>query len=133
EVYGHIGIVYGNINLNTCTMLDQNWDGDPSRPAKLRTDDYRGVTHFIRINFEGKKDPTPPKNNSKAMIIDVSEYQAQSAINYDTISKHVDHVIVRVMDADYMDKVYKTHIKEFNKRGVPTAAYAFVRGQNDQH
>lgn len=133
EVYGHIGIVYGNINLNTCTMLDQNWDGDPSRPAKLRTDDYRGVTHFIRINFEGKKVPAPNKNKSNAMIIDVSEYQAPSAINYDTLSKHVDHVIVRVMDADYLDKVYKTHINEFNKRGVPVAVYAFVRGQNDTH
>lgn len=133
EVYGHIGIVYGNITLDTCTMLDQNWDGDPSRPAKLRTDDYRGVTHFVRINFEGEPIPTPPKNDKKAMIIDVSEYQSPSAINYDTISKHVDHVIVRVMDADYLDKVYKTHIKEFNKRGVPVAVYAFVRGQNDTH
>lgn len=133
-VYGHIGIVYGNINLNTCTMLDQNWDGDPSRPAKLRTDDYRGVTHFIRINFEGEKLPAPPgQKNKDAIIIDVSEYQPPSSINYDTLSKHVDHVIVRVMDADYLDKVYKTHINEFNKRGVPVAVYAFVRGQNDTH
>lgn len=58
--YGHIGIVYGNINLNTCTMLDQNWDGDPSKPAKLRTDNYRGVTHFIRINFKDEPTPTKP-------------------------------------------------------------------------
>ena len=50
--YGHIGIVYGDVTLETCTMLDQNWDGDPSKPARLRTDDYRGITHFIRINFE---------------------------------------------------------------------------------
>lgn len=80
-----------------------------------------------------KSDVTPPPSGQKAMIIDVSEYQAPSAINYDTISKHVDHVIVRVMDADYLDKVYRTHIKEFNERGVPVAVYAFVRGQNDQH
>ena len=58
--YGHIGIVYGDINLNTCTMLDQNWDGDPSKPAKLRTDNYRGVTHFIRINFKDEPTPTKP-------------------------------------------------------------------------
>lgn len=58
--YGHIGIVYGNINLNTCTMLDQNWDGDPSKPAKLRTDNYRGITHFIRINFKDEPTPTKP-------------------------------------------------------------------------
>ena len=58
--YGHIGIVYGDINLNTCTMLDQNWDGNPSKPAKLRTDNYRGVTHFIRINFKDEPTPTKP-------------------------------------------------------------------------
>ena len=127
EVYGHIGIVYGDISLQSCTMLDQNWDGDPSRPAKLRTDNYRGVTHFIRINFEGK----PKKDN--AVIVDVSEYQSPSAINYDTFAKQVDHVIVRTMDADYEDKVHKTHHKELQKRGVPTAAYAFFRARNSTH
>lgn len=134
EVYGHIGIVYGNINLSTCTMLDQNWDGNPSRPAKLRTDDYRGVTHFIRINFKGDKQPAPPEQKNKnAVIVDISEYQAPSSINYDTFAKQVDHVIIRTMDADYEDKSYKTHHKELQARGIPTAAYAFVRGQNDQH
>lgn len=64
--YGHIGIVYGDINLNTCTMLDQNWDGDPSKPAKLRTDDYRGVTHFVRINFKDESIPTKPSTNTSA-------------------------------------------------------------------
>ena len=58
--YGHIGIVYGDISLSTCTMLDQNWDGDPSKPAKLRTDNYRGITHFIRINFKDEPTPTKP-------------------------------------------------------------------------
>lgn len=58
EVYGHIGIVYGDITLQSCTMLDQNWNGNPSQPAKLRKDDYRGVTHFIRINFEGEAPKT---------------------------------------------------------------------------
>ena len=58
--YGHIGIVYGDISLSTCTMLDQNWDGDPSKPAKLRTDDYRGVTHFVRINFKDEPKPNKP-------------------------------------------------------------------------
>ena len=70
---------------------------------------------------------------SNAVIVDVSEYQSPSAINYDTFAKQVDHVIVRTMDADYEDKVHKTHHKELQKRGVPTAAYAFVRGQNDTH
>lgn len=64
--YGHIGIVYGDINLNTCTMLDQNWDGDPSKPAKLRTDNYRGVTHFVRINFKDEPTPTKPSASTTA-------------------------------------------------------------------
>lgn len=54
-IYGHIGIVYGDITLDTCTMLDQNWYGDPTQNAILRKDDYTGVTHFIRINFKGEK------------------------------------------------------------------------------
>ena len=127
EVYGHIGIVYGDISLQSCTMLDQNWNGNPSQPAKLRKDDYRGVTHFIRINFEGK-----PKNDN-AIIVDISEYQPPSKINYDTFVKQVDHVIVRTMDADYEDKVHKTHHKELQARGIPTAAYAFFRARNSTH
>lgn len=77
--------------------------------------------------------PVPAVENDKVMIIDVSEYQSPESINYDTLSKHVDLVIVRVMDADYRDKVFETHIKEFQKCGVPVAVYAFVRGQNDTH
>ena len=133
EVYGHIGIVYGNITLDTCTMLDQNWDGDPSRPAKLRTDDYRGVTHFVRINFEGEPVPTPPKNDKTAVIVDISQFQPPASINYDIFAEQVDHVIVRTMDADYEDTAYEQHHKELQARGIPTAAYAFVRGQNDTH
>lgn len=92
-------------------------------------------THATKspVEKEEVKAPAPKEDKSKAMIIDVSEYQSPSAIDYDTLSKHVDHAIVRVMDADYLDKVYKTHIKEFNKRNVPVAVYAFVRGQNDTH
>ena len=74
---------------------------------------------------------TPKKDN--AVIVDVSEYQPPSAINYDTFAKQVDHVIVRTMDADYEDKVHKTHHKELQKRGVPTAAYAFFRARNSTH
>ena len=80
-----------------------------------------------------KPKASTPKKSNNAVIVDVSEYQSPSAINYDTFAKQVDHVIVRTMDADYEDKVHKTHHKELQKRGVPTAAYAFVRGQNDNH
>ena len=53
-LYGHIGIVYGDININTCVMLDQNWVGDNTQGAILRRgENYQGVTHFIRLNFKG--------------------------------------------------------------------------------
>ena len=78
------------------------------------------------------KESTPKKSNN-AVIVDISEYQSPSAINYDTFAKQVDHVIVRTMDADYEDKVHKTHHKELQKRGVPTAAYAFFRARNSSH
>ena len=78
--------------------------------------------------------PTPAASKKgDAVIVDISEYQPVNAIDYDTFSKQVDHVIVRTMDADYEDKAYKQHHKELQARGVPTAAYAFVRGQNDTH
>lgn len=80
-----------------------------------------------------KSDVKPAPSGQKSMIIDVSEYQNPSKIDYDELSEHVDHVIVRVMDADYKDTVYRTHVEEFNKRGVPVAVYAFVRGRNDIH
>lgn len=81
-----------------------------------------------------KSPKAPAKASSdKAVIIDLSHHQAPSAINYATLAKHVDHVIIRTMDADMEDKAYKTHHNEFRKQGVPTAAYAFVRGQNDTH
>lgn len=58
-LYGHIGIVYGDVNINTCTMLDQNWYGDNTQGAILRSgENYQGVTHFIRLNFKGE----PVKN-----------------------------------------------------------------------
>ena len=84
------------------------------------------------LNIDVSKTSARPKTDD-AVIVDISEYQSPSAINYDTFAKQVDHVIVRTMDADYEDKVHKTHHKELQKRGVPTAAYAFVRGQNDTH
>lgn len=62
-------------------------------------------------------------------IIDISEWQVPGAINYDVLASQVDHVIVRVQyGSNYEDKHYKTHITELQKRGVPVAVYAWIRG-----
>ncbi|MCR1930918.1 GH25 family lysozyme [Enterococcus gallinarum] len=66
--------------------------------------------------------PTP-------IILDISEWQVPSSINYDQLAKSVDGVIVRIQyGSNYIDKHYKTHIVEFQKRGIPVAVYAWVRG-----
>jgi lysozyme len=67
----------------------------------------------------------------KPVILDISEWQTPSSINYDKLAKALDGVIVRVQyGSNYIDKHYKTHITEFQKRGIPVAVYAWVRGSS---
>ena len=67
----------------------------------------------------------------KPIILDISEWQPPVSINYDQLAKAVDGVIVRVQyGSNYIDKHYKTHISNFQKRGVPVAVYAWVRGSS---
>ncbi|MFS7388536.1 LysM peptidoglycan-binding domain-containing protein [Carnobacterium maltaromaticum] len=62
-------------------------------------------------------------------IIDISEWQAPSVINYDGLAVNVSLAIIRIQyGTNYIDKHYKTHIAEFKKRGVPVNVYAWVRG-----
>ncbi len=86
----------------------------------------------LNIDVNKKAAPAPTTNND-AMIIDVSHHQPSKSINYKELSKYVDHVIIRTMDADMEDREYKNHHKHFKAQGVPTAAYAFFRAQNDTH
>lgn len=63
------------------------------------------------------------------LILDLSHHQPPSSINYDKLAKQVDLVIIRTQyGSNLIDRHYKTHHKEFQKRGVPTAAYAWLRG-----
>lgn len=73
-------------------------------------------------------------------IIDVSGWQLPSQIDYDTLSLNISGAIVRVYggsqitkdnNAAYttgVDKSFKTHIKEFQKRDVPVAVYSYALG-----
>lgn len=64
-------------------------------------------------------------------IVDISHWQVPSKINYDKFAKELDFAIIRTQyGSKTVDKHYKTHHKELQKRGVPTAAYAWVRGVN---
>ena len=65
----------------------------------------------------------------KPVVLDISEHQVPSAINYDKLAKAIDGAIVRIQfGSNYVDKHYKQHIKEFQKRNVPVAVYAWIRG-----
>lgn len=65
-------------------------------------------------------------------IVDISEWQPPSKIDYDKFAKQLDWVIVRTQyGSRRIDLHYKTHHREFQKRGVPTAAYAWVRGVSE--
>jgi lysozyme len=77
-------------------------------------------------------------------IIDVSGWQLPADIDYDTLSENISAVVVRVFggsnigfdsiaaDASGIDKSYKTHIKEFQKRNVPVAVYAYALGKTEE-
>lgn len=62
-------------------------------------------------------------------IVDLSHHQDPKRIDYDTFAKHLDWTIIRTQyGSNTIDRHYKTHHAELRKRGVPTAAYAWVRG-----
>ena len=62
-------------------------------------------------------------------IIDISHHQNPSKMDYDRLAKQVDLAIIRTQyGSRTLDRHYKTHHREFQKRGVYTAAYAWVRG-----
>lgn len=65
------------------------------------------------------------------MIIDISHHQVPSKIDYDKLAKQLKWVIIRTQyGSKVIDRYYKTHHREFQKRGVPTGSYAWVRGVN---
>ena len=49
---GHTGLVWDNSGgTKSFTILEQNFDSNANTPAKLREDDYTGLTHFIVPDF----------------------------------------------------------------------------------
>ncbi|MBV1822010.1 hypothetical protein KUA25_28750, partial [Bacteroidales bacterium MSK.15.36] len=60
-------------------------------------------------------------------IIDISHYQNPEKIDYATLAEQLDFAIIRTQyGSKTIDKHYKTHHRELRKRGIPTAAYAWV-------
>jgi len=66
------------------------------------------------------------------LILDVSHHQVPSKMDYDVLAKQIDLVIIRTQyGSNLIDRHYKKHHEEFQKRGIPTAAYAWVRGVSE--
>ncbi|WP_051291498.1 GH25 family lysozyme [Fictibacillus gelatini] len=62
-------------------------------------------------------------------IVDLSHHQKPCEIDYDKFAKCLDLAIIRTQyGSQVVDEHYKTHHNELRKRGVPTHAYAWVRG-----
>lgn len=47
NAYGHVSLVYDKPTMYTMQVVEQNWDGNANTAAKVRTDNYSGVSHFI--------------------------------------------------------------------------------------
>lgn len=68
----------------------------------------------------------------KPLIIDISEHQLPSKIDYQQLAKSIDLAIVRVQYGSlYEDKHYRTHLENLKKLQVPINVYAWVRGINE--
>lgn len=85
-----------------------------------------------------KPEETEDEEVTYKPIIDVSGWQLPSEIDYDLLSQNISGAIVRVHSgaqttkenaatyANGLDKSYKKHIEEFQKRDIPVAVYAYV-------
>lgn len=96
---------------------------------------YPPNDHYDHLHLSGLLGPDEIEKGEvmmslpKPVILDISEWQPPSKIDYDKMAKAIGGVVVRVQyGSNYVDKHYKTHINEFKKRGVPIAVYAWVRG-----
>ena len=61
-------------------------------------------------------------------VIDISQYQPPSAIDYDKLAGAVDGVILRCAYGTRKDNAFETHYAEFTKRGIPMGVYLFLVG-----
>ena len=61
-------------------------------------------------------------------IIDISFYQAPSALDYNLIAENVSGVILRACYSVYKDTAFERHYQELTQRGVPVGAYHYIIG-----
>ena len=62
------------------------------------------------------------------VVIDISQYQPPTSIDYDKLAAAVDGVILRCAYGTRKDSAFEQHYYEFHKRGVPMGVYLFLVG-----
>jgi len=61
-------------------------------------------------------------------ILDISFYQAPTAIDYDLLAANVSGVILRACYGTWKDTAFDRHYQELTQRGVPCGAYHYIIG-----
>lgn len=145
--YGHTGVFLGPNKIIHCTP------GPKSAYWTVITNDKSVSSEAYWFNYYIDKNSNPvryyrivgrdekPKNLKKPVlnrVIDISEWQDPSKIDYDKLAKNIDGAILRTSYTYSKDKSFKkdkhfeTHYKELSKRKVPLGAYHFSRAVNKQ-
>ncbi|WP_314065604.1 LysM peptidoglycan-binding domain-containing protein [uncultured Vagococcus sp.] len=68
-------------------------------------------------------------NRPRPLILDISEHQLPTQLDYAQLAQAIDWVIVRVQYGSlHQDRHFQTHLAEFKRLKVPVNVYAWVRG-----
>ncbi|MGT2757444.1 glycoside hydrolase family 25 protein [Streptococcus ovuberis] len=125
------------------TILFTKWGADRAAEAKKAAQKVTPtITTTSSTNSKSKSSLT--EEYISRPIIDLSGWQLPTNIDYDAMSNYISGAIIRVQsgmntkkdnnasDKNGIDKAYKTHIREFQKRDVPVAVYAYVTGKSEE-
>ena len=143
--YGHTGVFLGHDKIIHCTPGPESAYRTVITNDKLISgEDYRfnvyidkntNPVRYYRIVGSDEKKVTPKKALLNR-VIDMSEWQDPSKIDYDTLAKNIDGAILRCSytyskdKSLKVDKHFERHYKELSKRKVPLGAYHFSRAIN---
>ena len=84
----------------------------------------KGVSYAVQNQETARKE----RQEKVKPILDISFYQAPSAINYDLLAANVSGVILRAAYSNYKDTAFERHYSELTARGVPLGAYHYIIG-----
>lgn len=124
------------IVLILSSRLVANWQARPSENQTVQVSSSSSSNSSTTSSSAQLK--TTMSEGVFRPIVDISGWQLPSEIDYDTLSNEISGAIIRVHSGSQakkenaaahlngLDKAYETHIKEFKKRNIPIAVYAYV-------